>query len=293
MVIRFLRGWLLVALAGMLWTFGAEAGAAKPEGRVVKVLTYNIAHGAGHDGRLDLDRIAAVIRRSGADVVALQEVDKHWDSRSDFVDQAAVLGEKLNMRVRFAPIYSLDPPEPGKPRREYGLAILSRYPITHFKNHELSRISSVEPEKGVQKLPGFPEAVINLHGRKIHLFNTHLSWLDPGAAAVRGGGNAGDHGFRPPSRRPGRGYERPARRPRDGAVTGRVDGHLRGGGERGRIHLSRSRSGAADRLHLRFAGNSRDWTAVSSRRRGRTITGSFPPVGRLFWREALPRSEPM
>ena len=57
-------------------------------------------------------------------MVALQEVDKHWDSQSDFVYQAAVLGEKLNMRVRFAPIYSLDPTERGKPRREYGLAIL-------------------------------------------------------------------------------------------------------------------------------------------------------------------------
>ncbi|MBO2533507.1 MAG: metal-dependent hydrolase [Thermoactinomycetaceae bacterium] len=180
MLAKLLRGWLMVAVLGMLPAFGAEAGdAAPPKGRAVKVLTYNIAHGVGHDGRLDLDRIAGVIRRSGADVVALQEVDKHWDARSDFVDQAAALGEKLNMRVRFAPIYSLDPPEPGKPRREYGLAILSRYPITHFKNHELSRISSVEPEKGVQKLPGFPEAVINLHGRKIHLFNTHLSWLDP------------------------------------------------------------------------------------------------------------------
>lgn len=180
MLVRVLRGCLVVALLGMLSVLGAEAGdAAPPKGRAVKVLTYNIAHGVGHDGRLDLDRIAGVIRRSGADVVALQEVDKHWDARSDFVDQAAALGEKLNMRVRFAPIYSLDPPEPGKPRREYGLAILSRYPITRFKNHELSRISSLEPEKGVQKLPGFPEAVINLHGRKIHLFNTHLSWLDP------------------------------------------------------------------------------------------------------------------
>ncbi|SFF84393.1 Metal-dependent hydrolase, endonuclease/exonuclease/phosphatase family [Planifilum fulgidum] len=180
MLAKLLRGWLMVAVLGMLPAFGAEAGdAVPPKGRAVKVLTYNIAHGVGHDGRLDLDRIAGVIRRSGADVVALQEVDKHWDARSDFVDQAAALGEKLNMRVRFAPIYSLDPPEPGKPRREYGLAILSRYPITRFKNHELSRISSLEPEKGVQKLPGFPEAVINLHGRKIHLFNTHLSWLDP------------------------------------------------------------------------------------------------------------------
>src|SRR5690606_40244932 len=90
MLAKLLRGWLMVAVLGMLPAFGAEAGdAAPPKGRAVKVLTYNIAHGVGHDGRLDLDRIAGVIRRSGADVVALQEADKHWDARSDFVDQAA------------------------------------------------------------------------------------------------------------------------------------------------------------------------------------------------------------
>lgn len=180
MGLRFLRWLLLAAMLGMMPLLGAKEGsAAQPEGRLVKIFSYNIAHGVGHDGRLDLDRIARVIRLSGADVVALQEVDRHWGSRSEFADQAAKLGKMLNMRVRFAPIYSLDPPEAGKPRREFGLAILSRYPITRFENHELSRISSVEPEKGVQKLPGFPEAVINLYGREIRLFNTHLSWLDP------------------------------------------------------------------------------------------------------------------
>ena len=40
MLVRFLRGWLLVAVLGMLPAFGAEAGdAAHPKGRAVKVLT--------------------------------------------------------------------------------------------------------------------------------------------------------------------------------------------------------------------------------------------------------------
>ncbi|MGA1487756.1 MAG: endonuclease/exonuclease/phosphatase family protein, partial [Planctomycetota bacterium] len=33
----------------------------------IKVLSYNIHHGRGADGRIDLPRIAAVIERSGAD----------------------------------------------------------------------------------------------------------------------------------------------------------------------------------------------------------------------------------
>ena len=51
-------------------------------------LTYNIHHGEGVDGRLDLERIADVIRSSGADVVFLQEVDR-GTQRAGGVDQVA------------------------------------------------------------------------------------------------------------------------------------------------------------------------------------------------------------
>ena len=42
----------------------------------LRVMTWNIRHGEGLDGRVDLERIAAVIRASGADLVGLQEVDR-------------------------------------------------------------------------------------------------------------------------------------------------------------------------------------------------------------------------
>lgn len=41
----------------------------------LRVLTWNIHHGEGVDGRLDLPRIGAVIREARPDIVALQEVD--------------------------------------------------------------------------------------------------------------------------------------------------------------------------------------------------------------------------
>ena len=50
----------------------------------MKIVTYNIQYGRGRDGRFDLDRIAGEI--SGADVIALQEVERFW-SRSGEVDQ--------------------------------------------------------------------------------------------------------------------------------------------------------------------------------------------------------------
>ena len=44
---------------------------------VLRVMTYNIHHAEGLDGKVDLERIANVIRQSNADVIALQEVDKN------------------------------------------------------------------------------------------------------------------------------------------------------------------------------------------------------------------------
>ena len=41
----------------------------------LRLMSYNIRHGAGLDERLDFDRIAEVINREHPDVVALQEVD--------------------------------------------------------------------------------------------------------------------------------------------------------------------------------------------------------------------------
>src|SRR3990172_3828554 len=66
----------------------------------VRVLTYNIHHGEGTDGRIDLARIAAVIQRLAPDVVALQEVDK-LTSRSEGVDQAAELGRLTKLHAAF------------------------------------------------------------------------------------------------------------------------------------------------------------------------------------------------
>jgi len=45
------------------------------EGLSIRVLTYNILHGATMKGDFNLDKIAAVIKAADPDLVALQEVD--------------------------------------------------------------------------------------------------------------------------------------------------------------------------------------------------------------------------
>ena len=62
---------------------------------VLRLATYNIRHGAGADGRLDLARTAATIASLGADAVGLQEVDDAYGARSGFEDQASRLAARL------------------------------------------------------------------------------------------------------------------------------------------------------------------------------------------------------
>lgn len=149
----------------------ASAGAAV----ALRVMTYNIAAGNG-----DLARVAATIREAAPDVVALQEVDVHWLARSKFADQAAELATMLGMQSRFAPIYQLDGATPQDPKREYGVAVLSRYPIVAFTNHPLTRLSTQLPATPPQPMPGFLDATLDVRGRRVRVFNTHLDYrADP------------------------------------------------------------------------------------------------------------------
>lgn len=103
------------------------------------VATYNIHHAEGLDKKLDLERVAAVIRSFDADFVALQEVDK-GAARSGGVDQAAELARLTKMHVVFGPAM---PYQGG----HYGDAVLSRRPITS------SRVVPLPWKEGGQREP--------------------------------------------------------------------------------------------------------------------------------------------
>ena len=141
----------------------------------LKVMSFNIAHGRGQDGVVDLQRTAEVIRTSGADIIGLQEVDKHWSSRSNFVDQAKWLAEDLGMHYVYGANLDLEPTEEGNPRRQYGNAILSKYPILHYENHHLTTVF-VSGANNEQR--GLLEAVINVKGNHLRFFSTHLGLKD-------------------------------------------------------------------------------------------------------------------
>ena len=82
----------LLAVFWLTFTLGSAHAAAPTLPRALRVLTYNIHHGEGVDGRLELTRLAGIISASAADVVALQEVDRKA-TRTQGIDQAAELAE--------------------------------------------------------------------------------------------------------------------------------------------------------------------------------------------------------
>jgi endonuclease/exonuclease/phosphatase family metal-dependent hydrolase len=87
----------------------------------LRVATFNVHHGRGVDGVVDLDRTAATIIETGADVIALQELDRNV-GRSGRVDQASRLGELTGFSVRFFPTTRFG-------GGEFGLGLAAREPL--------------------------------------------------------------------------------------------------------------------------------------------------------------------
>ncbi|WP_437193593.1 endonuclease/exonuclease/phosphatase family protein [Planctomicrobium sp. SH527] len=127
----------------------------------LRVLSYNIHHCEGVDGKLDLERIAKVISAVKPDLVALQEVDQNA-KRSKNVDQPAELARLTKMHSAFGANIPLQ-------GGFYGNAILSRFPISSHKNHSLPNVMNGE-QRGVLvteiSIPGITTP--------IQFFCTHL-----------------------------------------------------------------------------------------------------------------------
>ncbi len=146
----------------------------------LRVMTYNIRHGLGDHpedpklfGDYDLERVGEVIRQAGPHIVALQEVDR-LQERSLGVDQPQALGALLEMEHCFGANVLFHP-------GEYGVATLSKFPITSCENIPLPAGEGRE-NRGVLK------ASIHVPGHgNITVLNTHLQVGQPGSegAAVR------------------------------------------------------------------------------------------------------------
>ena len=131
-----------------------------------KVMTYNIhmANPPFSGDKRDLPAIAKVINEAKPDFVALQEVDYNTERSGNDIHQAQALGKLTEMNFYF--VKAMDVFGGG----EYGIALLSKYPIIEAKGYELPSDPNVGGETralGIIKI-SLP------NGRKINFAGTHL-----------------------------------------------------------------------------------------------------------------------
>ncbi|HEY0174242.1 MAG TPA: endonuclease/exonuclease/phosphatase family protein, partial [Pyrinomonadaceae bacterium] len=153
----------LAALALVLAAACLPPGAgASSRGRVhLNVMSYNIHVGVGMDKKLDLKRIADVIKLYRCDLVGLQEVDRGVE-RTGRVDEIKELARLTGMDYAFA--HNLD-----YQGGQYGVAVLSRYPILAIDHRRYANTRERERR-------GFIRVEVEVKGRRLNFVTTHLDY---------------------------------------------------------------------------------------------------------------------
>jgi endonuclease/exonuclease/phosphatase family metal-dependent hydrolase len=156
-----------------LWPIGFALAAAcapnvasSPAAATVRILVYNIHAGKDAGGTDNLERVAQLLRHSGADIALLQEVDK-GTRRSGGVDQPAVLARLTGFHVAFGKTLDYQ-------GGEYGIAIVSRWPIRAETLIALPVSPPQERAGGSYEPRGAQRVVIASPFGDVVAINTHL-----------------------------------------------------------------------------------------------------------------------
>ncbi|MFW5916043.1 MAG: endonuclease/exonuclease/phosphatase family protein [Bacteroidota bacterium] len=108
----------------------------------LKVMTYNILHGATVKNDFNLDTIASVINKADPDLVALQEVDFRT-GRVHQMDLALEMAKRTDLTPFFGKAMDYD-------GGAYGEAILSRFPAESMELYHLDYSEGHEPRAALQ-----------------------------------------------------------------------------------------------------------------------------------------------
>jgi endonuclease/exonuclease/phosphatase family metal-dependent hydrolase len=131
--------------------------------KIVKILTFNIFHGATMKGDFNLDAIAKVIIDADPDFVALQEVDFKTNRAKNY-DLVTELGWRVKMAPLFAKAMDYD-------SGEYGEGVLSKYTFLQSRNIALPYTPGNEPRTALEIVTVLPS------GDTIAFVGTHLDHL--------------------------------------------------------------------------------------------------------------------
>ena len=158
--------WKLTYVLGLMVLLGSCGKGTHPSGKgTLRVMTYNIHHAnpPSETVKIDMEAIARVINQQNPDLVALQEVDVHTERSGKQLDQARELARLTGMQSFF--MKALD-----YQGGEYGIAVLSRYPIVDSAGYLLPRDPAIGGEdRAVASI------TVELPGKKKVIFaSTHL-----------------------------------------------------------------------------------------------------------------------
>ena len=152
--------WICLSFTLVLHTSYSLAQQTVDSSKVIRVLTYNIFHGATMKGDFDLDLIAKVIKSAKPDVVALQEVD-FFTNRAKKMDLATELGVRCDMAPLFGKAMAYD-------GGEYGEGILSSFSFLSTRNHALTARQGKEPRAALEV------KIVLKSGDTVRFVGTHL-----------------------------------------------------------------------------------------------------------------------
>jgi endonuclease/exonuclease/phosphatase family metal-dependent hydrolase len=133
------------------------------QGRIVRILTYNVHRWLGTDRKVSPARIAEVIASCEPDIVALQEV-RAGRIHAGASDQAVMVASKLGMDLHFQPTIRIL-------GEQYGIAVLTRHPSTIVRS---GRLPTLSPRPSFEKRSALWVSV-DVDGHRVQVVNAHLS----------------------------------------------------------------------------------------------------------------------
>ena len=137
---------------------------------LMRVMTYNIRHGAVPGGRVDLNALSEFLVEMEPDILALQEVDQSA-IRSGFADTMGVVSRATGMNSVF-----------GQARRlgiggRYGNLLLCRGELADVEHVKLPRDSRREPRGAILATARLPESAVPVSVAATHLGVTRAEAL--------------------------------------------------------------------------------------------------------------------
>jgi len=145
---------------------GSRSSSSPTGAATFKVLVYNVHAGKDAGGKDNLQRVADLVREVNADVVLFQEVDK-GTRRSGGVDQPAEYAKRTGYHVAFGRSLDYD-------GGEYGIAVLSRWPIRRDSAIHLPVDPPQERSGGSHEARIAMSVVVAAPFGELTILNTHI-----------------------------------------------------------------------------------------------------------------------